>query len=179
MLPGSSACSRMGVKATDVWLHLMTSHHGLPFQGGATGPNTNRLCQCKHEYSTYGGGHSESRCPKPRNPFRNLRAAVSLSTPVNVHAMGLWLVSQSTLDNTATLYFVFLLVFFNLFQLSQSLVYSDNLQLAKKNSQVLRDKIAKEVELGRIAGPFPSLPSQICRFLHWVWLPRRNRENSG
>lgn len=48
--------------------------------------------------------------------------------------------------------------FFIPFHLSWAPSFADNLRSAKELPWVLRDKIAKEVELGRIAGPYASPP---------------------
>lgn len=74
-----------------------------------------------------------------------------------------WLASYPRQSAAELLRSGFLHGFFIPFQLSWSPVFSDNLRSAREQPQVLRDKLAKEVELGRIAGPFPAPPFENLR----------------
>lgn len=172
-----------GSKATDVWLRIMTALRAPapPFPGGANGshggggsvavkrPGTcwlfneghcrfYGLCKFKHECSTCGGGilppsaQAVNRVPASRTLGRNPR------TPVSVAAMEPWLNCYPRREATGVLRLGFGQGFFIPFHLSWAPSFADNLRSAKELPWVLRDKIAEEVELGRIAGPYASPP---------------------
>lgn len=72
--------------------------------------------------------------------------------------MSLWLDMYPDKGAAEQLRSGFSVGFFIPFILSRDPVFSANLKSARDNPQVLRDKVFKEVSLGRIMGPFTSLP---------------------
>ncbi|KAM3928086.1 uncharacterized protein RB166_006214 [Leptodactylus fuscus] len=92
------------------------------------------------------------------SPDRNLQVPLKGKTPVSVPAMQPWLEIYPNREASAVLSDGFVFGFFIPFIPSDQPYFSRNLKSARDLPSVLRDKIYKEVSLGRIVGPFSSPP---------------------
>ncbi|XP_077113745.1 uncharacterized protein LOC143816266 isoform X2 [Ranitomeya variabilis] len=79
-------------------------------------------------------------------------------TPVNVTAMGPWLSLYPNKEAAQQLDLGFKFGFFIPFNFSRETKSANNLKSAREFPEILRKKVQKEVELGRMAGPFTSMP---------------------
>ncbi|KAM3934865.1 uncharacterized protein RB166_002260 [Leptodactylus fuscus] len=93
-----------------------------------------------------------------RRSLRSKLAPLRGKTPVSAAAMRPWLDLYPNREAAVTLFEGFTFGFFIPFVYSDLPYFSDNLKSARDLPDVLRAKIAKEVELGRIVGPFSSPP---------------------
>ncbi|XP_069816798.1 uncharacterized protein [Dendropsophus ebraccatus] len=90
----------------------------------------------------------------------NLHAQVPVTqrTPVCAAAMEPWLNLYPNKQEADQLRFGFTFGFFIPFILSRNPLFADNLKSARDHPEVLKEKMRKEVSLGRVEGPFPSPP---------------------
>lgn len=77
---------------------------------------------------------------------------------MTIPGMSSWLDVYPDRAAAEQLCFGFTSGFFILFFYSRNPVFADNLKSARYNLEVLRDKVSKEVILGRMFGPFTSPP---------------------
>ncbi|XP_075203963.1 uncharacterized protein LOC142310334 isoform X1 [Anomaloglossus baeobatrachus] len=206
-----------GVKATDVWLRLMMSQR--PFQPAAAPPQHPTV---KGERPCVDRGHAgcltratavSLACVNtgtsvplvagsmPRQSVQNLadksarQVQLKEKTPVKVEEMGPWLDQYPNKSAAACLRVGFTYGFFIPFVFSSCPMFSRNLKSAVQYPQVVADKIAKEVALGRLMGPFSSPPfsnlrvspigvvpkkePNTYRLIHHLSFPRGSSVNDG
>ncbi|XP_073419122.1 uncharacterized protein [Dendrobates tinctorius] len=94
-------------------------------------------------------------------------------TPVSVAAMGPWLSLYPKKVAAQQLYDGFKYGFFIPFKFNRTPTSAKNLQSAREFPEILQQKIIKEVELGRMAGPFQSLPFKNFRISPLGIVPKK------
>ncbi|KAJ1200350.1 hypothetical protein NDU88_004174 [Pleurodeles waltl] len=110
--------------------------------------------------------HNVSHCPAQRNSGGLLEGEGHMAllrqkgpTPVRLEFLRPWLHIYPDRDKARLLEWGFREGFRLGYQGPRHRRWADNLRSAKEHPQIVRDKIAKEVGLGRIAGPFYKWPS--------------------
>ncbi|CAN2388332.1 RNA-mediated [Pristimantis euphronides] len=109
---------------------------------------------------------------RSRSAERALRGPAM--TPVSVHAMAPWLAKYPRRVEAELLFTGFRDGFVIPFIPSASLYLSKNLKSVSDNLEVARKKLQKEVELGRMAGPFAEPPFENLRVSPLGLVPKRD-----
>lgn len=98
---------------------------------------------------------------------------MSRRTPVRVQEMEPWLASYPDVEAAAQLRFGFTHGFFIPFCYSRAPSFGRNLKSAEEFPDALREKVSKEVSLGRLRGPFLSPPFPNLRVSPLGVVPKR------